>query len=76
MKLKKYLVETRFNPITYEIEADTWYPDFVGYLVAETENRLGIKRHWYSKIGWYPKNPNLTRVRAITNKEHESKTLL
>lgn len=59
---QKVLIETKFCGISLE---DSWYPDYEATVVEETENRVCVKRHWWSKKEWPPKNGSLLRVMPV-----------
>ena len=56
---RRVLIETRFcgNQL-----GDSWYPDFVSKVYGETDSRFAVKRHWWSRIEWLPKNGTFTRA--------------
>jgi len=58
----KVLVETRFCGRLLE---NLWFPDFTSSVYGETESRFAVKRHWYSRVQWLPKNGEFTRIAVL-----------
>lgn len=44
---------------------NSWYPDFTSKVYGETESRFAVKRHWWSKIEWLPKQGTFLRASAL-----------
>jgi hypothetical protein len=59
----RVLVETRFCGASLDT---LWFPDFESKVYGETPERFAVKRHWWSRVDWFPKDGQFTRVRQIS----------
>jgi hypothetical protein len=49
-----------------------WRTWFEGYIVGETEGWLKIKRRWWSRAVWLPKNGFMTRIQELIEREKQN----
>lgn len=59
---RRVLVETRFCGTSLD---RAWYPDFEAIVLEETDSRVAVKRHWWTRREWLPKRGPFTRVSEI-----------
>ena len=58
----RVLVETHFCGAM--LDTTRWYPDYEATVVAETAERIAVRRHWWSRKEWLPKAEYRARKRA------------